>query len=233
MPKLIDGQVWWTVQNRTDLMDPNKKDCIVAYKNSPNAFVPFKMPEKGYAGETIPARAIMRLAGPMFYLDDGEEVFRVCMPDDQSQAYQEAGIHFINGPTPIPPGKIGMATKSLPTLVLWDWTAPGGVYNAQFVQSDSRYYVSGEMGIMSGSWALQTAGNVISANDASTKPTTYWPFTRMSLQAVPDPNTRGKFSYDKSLVWVDRGTGVAMSNPNGALAAAVNNLATAIFQQSV
>jgi hypothetical protein len=232
MPQQINGQVWWTVQNRTDLMDTNNKDCIVSYKNSPNSFVPFQLP-KVYAGETIPARAIMRLAGPMIFLADGEPVFSVCMPDDQSQAYQEAGIHFINGPTPIPVGKIGMGTKDLPALALWDWTAPGGVYSAQFEQSDSRYYVSGEMGIMSGSWALQTAGNVISANQSSTKPTTYWPFTRMSLQAIPDPNVRGKFSYDKSRVWVDRGTGVSISNPSGALAAAVNNLSTAIIGASV
>lgn len=232
MPKLINGQAWWAVQNRTDLMDPNNDNCIVAYKNSPNAFVPFSLPD-GYVGETIPGYAVMRVAGPIIFLDDGQPVFPVCLPDDQSQTYQEAAIHFINGPTPIPIGHVGAGTQDTPALVLWDWTAPGGLYNTQFTQSDSRYFVSGEMGMVSGSWALQTAGNVITANDLSTKPTTYWPFSRISLQAAPDPKKRGDFIYNKSLVWVGRGTGVSIINPEGALAAAVNDLSNKILNASI
>jgi hypothetical protein len=126
-----------------------------------------------------------------------------------------------------------LATQDLPTRVLWDWTAPGGVYNSQFVQSDARYYVSGEMGMISGSWALQTAGNCINANGASTTPLTFWPFTRISLDAKPDPQNKGLFIYTKQVVWVGRGAGCTISNPNGALAAAVNSLNVAILGASI
>jgi hypothetical protein len=100
MPRIIDGRTWWTVQNRTDLMNKKNPLAIAAYTFSPNAFSNFKLTDD-YAGEIIPAFAIMRQAGPMVIID-GEPVFPVCLPDDQSQQNQEAGIHWINGPVPIP-----------------------------------------------------------------------------------------------------------------------------------
>lgn len=228
-------------QNRTDLAARNLPLPAAVYTLSPNSFVPFQMTDT-YVGEVIPAWACMRIAGaPTIY--EGDLCWPVCLPDDRSETYQEAGIHIFNSNVPIPVKRYGMGTQDLPAKVLFDYTAPAGgtygtLYADKFAESDADLWVGGQMVLRSGSWALQSVGNMQSDfQTGGVLPFTYWPYTLMGLDPLPltnppplDPKT-GEIAYEypRYLIWVQRGSGVQIVN-DSQLALQIANLNNTILQ---
>lgn len=236
-------QVW----NRTDLSSPLPSNTLreVEYTLVPNAFVPNPppgLPGAGngwaqgassgggvapYAGEVIPPYACMKIAGaPLIFKDD--LLWPVCLPDDGSMIGQQAALHFFNSAQPIQFLGKGLATQDDRAPALVDMTALGKPYQG----ADPGLYV-GEMAIMCGSWALQPASNAINANNTSTTPITFWPYCSMGRMPSVNVNDPANLLYSWHVFLIGRGGGVRVSNPQGALAAAVNDMTTAIFNASV
>lgn len=245
MPPRYNIQIW----NRTDLSSPLPANTLreVEYTLVPNAFVPNPppgLPGAGngwaqgassgggvapYAGEIIPAYACMKIAGaPLVFKND--LLWPVCLPDDDSMIGQQAALHFFNSGQPLQFMAKGLATQDDRAPVLVDLTADGSPYAGGTV--DPGLYV-GDLGIMAGSWALQPASNCINANNTSTTPITYWPYCSMGRLPSVNVNDPANLLYSWYVFIVGRGSGVRVSNPKGALAAAVSDLANSIFNASV
>lgn len=152
------------VWNRTDLT-VSKGNLQVAYQNAVPPLVHDSFPPDNYQGETIPPYAVMRvISNPVLYKE------RVCWlvgrPDDASMSEQAAGVHFFNGPCPIPVKGFGEGTNELPAPVLIDLTVdsattPYGNLNGPISSSASADDTGWLMGYASGSWALHPGTDIV------------------------------------------------------------------------
>lgn len=231
MPGRPDNKFNIQVWNRTDLsVTSGLMQYAVAYQN----FKTFKyigdvpgllmaaqgQPQK-YAGETIPKYACMRIAGPMVWIDD-EPTYPVCLPDDTSQSFQEAGLHFFNGPTPIPLDGIGWATQTLPAQALVDMTpdAPKQSYGLSPAQTllgqNEKLDIGAPLGIMSGCWALH---NFNDPTDVNISVLNQWPelfpYTLMSYVPLRERDKNGDLQYTQPYAMVGTGAKVYILNAGG------------------
>lgn len=152
------------VWNRTDLT-VSQSNLGASYLNSRPPLVSEKFPPANYAGEVIPAYAVMRvLTNPIWYKE--EICYTVCRPDDISMSDQPVGLHFFNGRTPIPVGGFTRATNDLPAPVLVDLSIDSGSipYGNLGVTSGSQSAadLGTLVGYASGSWALVGAADIVS-----------------------------------------------------------------------
>lgn len=152
------------VWNRTDLTVSQGGNLGTSYQGAVPPLVNQKFPPANYAGEVIPAYAVMRvLTNPIWYKE--EICYTVCRPDDTSMGDQPVGLHFFNGPTPIPVGEFARATNDLPAPVLVDLsidsaTLPYGNLGPTS-GSQSAANQGTLLGYASGSWALVEAADII------------------------------------------------------------------------
>lgn len=159
------------VWNRTDLIASLPGGSGSANYNYSLAKPPMlnaDWPPSDYAGEVIPPYAVMRvISSPVLY--KGEICWPVGPPDDTSMSNQNVGLHFFNGPSPIPVKGYGRATNDLPAPVLVDITAdketlPYGNLNKAVSNTNSvgDENITWLMAYASGSWALHPAADLVS-----------------------------------------------------------------------
>lgn len=160
------------VWNRTDLSTTTQG---LAYSTLPS----------GYGGETIPPYAVMRVLRPCFLYKD-EVIWPVGLPDDNSNLLQQAGLHIINGPKPIPLQGYGVGTQI--------WPAPALVDQQDYVSPYQVPYtdVGLQLEIKSGSWALEYTAGL----------TDYGAYTVLSPYAIVDLSSPTGIVYYSKLCWV-------------------------------
>jgi hypothetical protein len=174
----------------------------------------------------------MRVASsPVYYKD--EICWPVARPDDLSMSHQMVGLHFFNGPSPIPLKGYGRATSDVPAPALVDITlqrrndpygnTTGSVSGAQSVADVNIGWL---MAYASGSWALHPADDIIEFGFVSwlgvdtglpggqvTVKFTQMPYTVMGRKPVmPSGKTAGpsdapeiEFLYSNQVWMVGRG----------------------------
>lgn len=194
------------VQNRTDLAKDG--GGVIGYALAVPPFVdPY--PPQNYEGEVIPPYAVMRVAdNPTLYKN--RLCWPVSRPDDISHQFQERGLHFINGPLPIPLNGYGLATNQLPAPCLCDLTARQSPYAGStlptFKGNAAANLIGVFFGYMSGSWALHPADDIISVNsNLANLITTFFSYTVLGQDPQPDPQNPGKLVYSQNLFWVGEG----------------------------
>jgi hypothetical protein len=204
--------------------DPLKNNNQLAYALGYQNFKTFKTigdvpglllaPNSGqqrkYLGETIPAYAVMRVAGPAVWIDD-KLTYPVCLPDDLSQGFQQAGCHFINGATPIPIDGIGSATQTLPAQVLVDMTpnSPAQTYGltpAQQLGQRPLGDIMTPLGILSGCWALHNFNDILNSNQAILNEWPQeFPYSLVSYVPIRQLDSKGKLQYTQPYAMVGSG----------------------------
>lgn len=173
------------VWNRTDLTGIQIANGNLSYSLAQSPFINKAFPPKDYKGETIPPYACMRvITNPVYYEDT--IVWPVGRPDDSSLNLQQAGMHFFNGPKPIPfttdgdgvPNGYGDATNDLPAPVLVDLTgqasafpygnlpitpqqAGQGLFTPVQLAGQPLNILTWLAGPFSGAWALHVAGDIL------------------------------------------------------------------------
>ena len=216
------------VWNRTDLT-VSAGNLSVAYGSGNPPLVAEKFPPSGYKGEIIPPYAALRvLTNPIWYEWEGRPAicWPVCRPDDNSMNTQQAGLHFFNGPAPIPVGGYGLATNDLPAPVLVDITvgAPAPQYGN--VNSTGVEWMGIFLGFASGDWALHPAADLVAYGSQSwlsadsglnggqtTMLATQFPYCILGQHpALPSGKTPKAtdsptlaFTYSNQLFWIGKG----------------------------
>lgn len=217
------------VWNRTDLT-VSQGNLQVTYAQAKPPLINENFPPAGYGGEVIPPYAVMRvISNPVKYKNT--ICWMVSRPDDLSMSLQQVGLHFFNGPSPIPLRGYGLATNDMPAPVLIDLTVdsavlPYGNANGPVSSNTSAPDTGWFMGIVSGSWALHPSGDLISyganswvavdtgvANGIATMVATQFPYTIIGRDPVTlSGKTPGDsdspevaFLYSNQVFWVGRG----------------------------
>lgn len=191
------------VQNRTDLGSGGGSSGIINYSKAVSPYVdPY--PPAGYAGEVIPPYACVRICAQATLYKD-QICWPVCRPDDNSLQFQEKGLHFFNGPTPIPYLGYGFATQDLPAPVLIDMSALSDPYSGARVPSIAEL-IGLFFGYMSGTWALHAADDIIAAGiSAFNTFSTFFPYSMLSKDLKADSNTPGGYIYSDAVYWMGDG----------------------------
>lgn len=140
---------------------------------------------QGYGGETIPPYAVMRVVRPVF-LYKNEWIWPIGLPDDNSALMQQAGLHIINGPRPIPLQGYGRGTQIWPAPALVDQSDYNSIYEVPYDQ------VGLQLEIKSGSWALEYTAGL----------TDYGAYTVLSPYAIPNAVCPDGVQYYAKICWV-------------------------------
>lgn len=212
------------VWNRTDLT-VSRSNLSASYSLAKPPLIYEAFPPAGFKGEIIPPYAALRvLTNPVFYKD--AICWPVCRPDDNSMNTQQAGLHFFNGPAPIPVGGYGLATNDLPAPALVDITvgAPQGAYGN--VKSTGVAWMGIFLGFASGDWALHPAADLVAygsqswlsadsglAGGQTTMLATQFPYCVVGQHPAalsgktpgPTDSPTVAFNYSEQLFWIGRG----------------------------